>query len=177
MRALYDEMGFGADGNGNINTILTSWQDRMVDRYVEQHFINDTSEQNETLGTVLEFRRQVADIESPLDVLKDSQMSEMFRTMLGIPESTAALDIDRQIKILGDKFDFEKLKDPKEVEKMITRYVAISDALSGVAASTNGAVQLMQSAIDSGSSSSSFVSAVIDIDAIVQSNFSGYKLS
>ncbi len=173
-RDLYNEMGFGTDGVGNLNTILSGWQDRMVDRYVDRQFINTQSEQNNALGTVLEFRNKVADIEDPLDVLKDSRMSEFFRTALGLPASMAGLDIDRQIGILNDKFDFEKLQDPEEVDKMIRRYVAITDATNGIASATSGAVTLMQGAVNFGASN--FLSSVIDIDAINRVGFSGYKL-
>jgi len=162
-KALYKEMGFGTDGVGNLNTILKSWQTRMVDRYVDRQFINAQSEDNETLGTVLEFRRKVSDISGPLDVLKDSGLTELFQTALGLPAQLSGLDIDRQIAILEKKFDFEKLSDPEEIDRLISRYVAISDATKGVSQVENGAITLMQGAVNT---SNSFLSAVIDIGTI-----------
>ncbi|MGR3571021.1 DUF1217 domain-containing protein [Brevirhabdus sp.] len=171
-RALYKEMGFGTDGVGNINTALTAWRGRMVDRFVERQYINSNADQNETLGTALEFRRTAATIETPFDILKDAALSKFFRTALGMPAQTAGLDIDRQAALIDRKFDLSKLKDPAEVEKLIKRYVAISDATDGTASSNNAAVQLMQGAVNS---ASGFVPVVIDITAVVGSNFSAYK--
>lgn len=173
-RALYDEMGFGTDGVGNLNTLNQKWRDGMVDRYIDRLYLNDALEQNQTLGTVLDFRRKVADLEKPLDVLKDRRMSEFFRTTLGLPAAMAGLDLDRQIGILTDRFDFEKLKDPVEVDRMINRYIAISDATKGVASVTSGAITLMQGAVSSGQRGGGFLPAVIDIAAI-QSAGIGYR--
>ncbi|OWU83199.1 hypothetical protein ATO6_20385 [Oceanicola sp. 22II-s10i] len=169
-RALYEEMGFGTDGVGNINTILTRWQDRMVERYVDRHFLNANMEENATLGTALDFRRKVADIEGPLDILKDSKMSKFFRTVYGMPSQMAGLDIDKQIEIINRKVDFEALKDPEEVEKLVTRFIALSDALSGVATANSGALQMLTA-----SATGNFNYAVLDIESVVSSGFSGYK--
>ena len=151
-RDMYQEMGFGKDGQGNINTILTSWQDRMVDRYVERQFINNAWDGNETVATALEFRKVAGDIENPLDILKDRTMTSFFQTVFGLPKQLSGLDIDKQIEIVDAKVDFEKLKDPAEVEKMIRKYVAISDALNGTAASTNAAVQMLSMAANNSQS-------------------------
>jgi hypothetical protein len=166
-KALYKEMGFGTDGVGNINTILKSWQTRMVDRYVDRQFVNAQSEENDTLGTVLEFRRKVDGITRPIDVLKDRGLTEFFQTALGLPKQLSGLDIDRQVAILNKKFDFEKLSDPEEVDRLISRYVAISDATKGVSQVQNGAITLMQGAVNSGNS---FLSAVFDLDAVQRAN-------
>ncbi|WP_163851552.1 DUF1217 domain-containing protein [Pseudooceanicola aestuarii] len=173
---LYDEMGFGTDGEGNINTALTRWQDRMVDRYVERHFLNDTADQNATLGTALEFRRQAAEIESPFDILKDAELTEFFQTAFGLPSAMSGLDIDRQAEIISARIDLTTLKDPDVVEGLIRRYVAISDATSGVASASSGAVQLMAGAVSAASGSGAFVPITIDIEAVSAAGFSGYKL-
>ncbi|MCR8550507.1 DUF1217 domain-containing protein [Salipiger sp. P9] len=170
-KELYNAMGFGTDGEGNINTALNSWRNRVVAKYVDTQYVNDKTDENEALGTVLEFRRKAAEIESPFDILKDTEMSEFFRTILGLPAEMAALDIDRQAAMLTDRIDLATLKDPEEVEKLVRKYVAISDANTDFS-STNGAVQLLSGALSAGSGS--FVPVTIDIEAIA--GFSGYKL-
>lgn len=169
-KALYNEMGFGTDGEGNLNTLLSSWQTDMVDRYVDRLYVNEQSTDNETLGTVLEFRRAVEDISGPLDVLKDEGLTEFFQTALGLPSELSGLDIDRQIEILNEKFDFDTLSDPEAVDKLITRYIAISDATKGITQVESGAITLMASAVSAGNS---FLSATIDI-ATIQNVSTGY---
>ncbi|MBN9887116.1 DUF1217 domain-containing protein [Salipiger abyssi] len=170
-KELYNAMGFGTDGEGNINTALRSWRNRVVDKYIDTQYVNDKTDENEALGTVLEFRRKADEIETAFDILKDPEMSEFFRTILGLPAQMASLDIDRQAEMLTDRFDLKTLKDPEEVEKLVRKYVAISDANSDFT-STNGAVQILSGVANSGSGS--FLPVTIDIEAIA--GFSGYKL-
>ncbi len=166
-RDLNRDMGFLPNDAGNNNTFLTSWQDKMVDRFVERQFINSQADQNETIGTVLEFRNVASSITEPFGFLKNAEMSDFIRTVLGIPSSAAGLDIDRQADMIDKKFDFSKLQDPAEVEKLIVKYVAIKDAQDNTSASTNIAVQLMNAAVNT-SSSGQFVPITIDIESIRQ---------
>ena len=41
------------------------------------------------------------------------------------------------------KVDFDALDDPEQVEKLIRKYVAISEALSGSATANNAALQML----------------------------------
>jgi hypothetical protein len=163
-REMYQEMSFGTDGEGNLNTILNRWQDRMVDRYVERQFINFQDEQNATVGTALEFRRNAGDIESAFDILKNSQMTEFFQTALGLPSALSGLDIDKQAEIINKKFDLETLDDPEVVEKLIRKYVAISDALNGSATANNGALQMLTAT--SNAAAASIISITMSIDRV-----------
>lgn len=79
IKDLYDAMGFGEDGVGNINTILGSWRTKMVDRYVDRIFVNDQAAQNDTVGAALEFRRRAAEIDGPFDVLKNVDTANFMR--------------------------------------------------------------------------------------------------
>ena len=80
-KEMYNELGFGTDGVGNLNTILKSWQNRMVDRYVDRLFVNGQAEQNETVGIALEFRRKVAKID------KSSWLATMRRPTMSTKPS------------------------------------------------------------------------------------------
>ena len=166
---LYTTMGFGTDGIGNINTMLGNWKTRMVDKFIDTQYVNEKADENEALGIALDFRRKAADINTAYDILKDSDISKFVRTVLGLPDAVAALDIDRQAEFIAEKLDLESLKDPAEVEKLVTRYVAISDATSDLTAN-NAALQILSSGVGSGS----FVPVPLDISAVT--GFSGYKL-
>lgn len=163
-REMYNEMGFQEDGQGNINTILKSWQNRMVDRYVERHFMNAADEQNATVGTALEFRAKAGDISNVYEILSDSGLTQFFQTALGLPSQMSGLDIDKQAAILESKLDLEDLNDPEFVEKMIRKYVAISDALSGTATAQNGALQMLTAT--SNSAAQNIISITMSIDKV-----------
>lgn len=142
-REMYNEMGFGTDGEGNLNTILSGWQDRMVDRYVKRQFINTAWEGNETVARALEFREVAGDIDTAYDILTDTTLTKVVQTAFGLPTQLSGLDIDKQVKILNDKIDFDDLDDPEYVEQLLSRYIAISDALSGSATANNAALTML----------------------------------
>ena len=173
-RAMYDELGFGENGVGNINTILKSWQNRMVDRYVDRLFVNDQAEQNETVGIALEFRRKAPEVEGPFDILRDFDMTKFMQTVLGLPSQISALDIDRQAAILEDAYDLTKLQDPAEIERLVQRYVIIADAKNGANVQNNAVVQLMQGAVGIGQGGN-FVPVTLDITQISFTNFRAYR--
>ncbi|EAQ01972.1 hypothetical protein OB2597_20146 [Pseudooceanicola batsensis HTCC2597] len=163
-REMYNELGFGTDGEGNLNTILNTWQNRMVDRYVERQFINFTEEQNETVGIALEFRNKVGDINSVFDILKDNQMTRFFQTALGLPSQMSGIDIDKQAELLESKIDLDTLSDPEVVDKLVRKYVAISDALSGTSTQSNGALQMLTG--NSGNAAASIIEITMNIDPV-----------
>lgn len=146
-----------------------AWQEGIVDRYFETVFLNENNDQNSTVGTVLEFRSKVSEIDSWIDVLKDREIGEFFRTALGLPTQMGTLDIEQQERIFESRYDITKLTDPEEVDALITRYVAISDVLNPPQFATSTAVSLLSSSIGQ------FVPITIDIPAINYSNASLYR--
>ena len=164
-KALYEEMGFGENGEGNLNTNLSSWQDRIVARYVDMAYVNAAAEQNDAVGAALEFRRKAAEVEGPFDILKDAEMATFMRTALGLPTEMVQIDIDRQAEIFEEKYDLTKLQDPEEVEALISRFLLISDAQDTSSIDSNAVVQLMTGAVSAGSGGS-FVPVTIDITAV-----------
>ncbi|CUI98064.1 DUF1217 domain-containing protein [Cognatishimia activa] len=158
---LHAALGFTTeDGAQSPDFSDTSWQEGIVDKFFETRFQIEHNEQNSTVGTVLELRSKVDEIDNWVDVLKDREIGTFFRTALGLPASMATLDIDQQERIFEQRYDIEKLKDPDEVNSLITRYVAISDALNPPQFATSTAVSLL------GNVSGQFVSATIDIPPI-----------
>jgi len=164
-REMYEVLGFGNGGTTNFNTLWSSWREGMVDRYVQRQLINSQADQNETVGVALEFRRKAGEVSSAYDILKDEDLSTVLRTALGIPRETAQIDIDRQADIINGKFDLTKLQDPAEVEKLIRKFVIISDAQNTENLEQNAVVQLMSGAVSAGSGGQ-FVPVTIDITAI-----------
>lgn len=145
---LHGALGFTtAAGPQSPDFTNAEWQQGIIDRYYETVFLNENAEQNATVGTVLELRAKVGEIDSWIDVLKDREIGEFFRTALGLPSEMARLEIEQQERIFENRFDIEKLKDPEEVESLITRYVAISDVLNPPQFATSTAVSLLSSSI------------------------------
>ena len=149
-REMYDTLGFGVDGVGNVNTALNSWREKMVDRYLGQLHLNDVEAQNPIVAAALTFREKAPDVDGPFDILKDAQMTDVMRVVLGLPDQMAQLDVDRQARILTEKYDLSRLKDPEEVERLLRRYTVIKDALTGANVASNPVVTMMAGAVSAG---------------------------
>jgi hypothetical protein len=160
-REMYEALGFEAGGTKNPNTWKPSWQEGVIDRYLETVFINDQKAQNEAVGLALEFRRKAEEIENPFDILKDKDIAKMVRTALGLPEQIAKLDIDKQADMISARLDLATLKDPAEVEKLIRKFVILSDVQDPQRVQQNAAVQLVR-----GVASGGFEPVLFDISAI-----------
>ncbi|MDF1716231.1 MAG: DUF1217 domain-containing protein [Antarcticimicrobium sp.] len=150
-----------------------AWQDGIVDLYFDRAYANGYADQNETVGAVLEFREEVAGIDSWYDVLKNETLTEFFQTALNLPSELSGLDVDKQAGILADKYDLSKLSDPGEQERLISRYVAISDVLNPQGFSAiSAALSILQS---SSSLSSGIIEVTWDIAPVSFSSYSLYR--
>ena len=121
-------------------------QEEVVDLYLATRFEAGISSQNDIVGAALAFRRAAAEIDSPYDVLKDPQTAQVLRRALGLPDAMVRLDVDRQAAMITQRFDLARLSEPEEVEKVVRKFVVISEALSGAGAARSVAVQLLSDA-------------------------------
>lgn len=167
--AIHEALGFTVSGGATVvpDFTDTAWQDEIVDKYFDIQFQNEYNSQNETVGTVMEFRDKVDTFSSWYKVLSDRTMTEFFQTALGMPSQLSSLDIDKQAEMLEKRFSIEKLQDPKEVEGLIARYMIIRDVNNPPAQATSAAIQILNS------NSGQFVPFTLNIDAV---NFSGASL-
>ena len=172
-KEMHTQLGFKDNGTRNSLTDSAAWRTVMINRYVEQRFESAQADQNEKVGTVLEFRRKAGAVKNWFDVLKDPEMTEFMRTSLGVPSSVAGLDIDKQVELFKAKFDITKLQDPAELEKLERKYVAISDAQAGVNSASNVALTLMNAAVSAGAGGQ-FTPITLDISAVTSFRRSSY---
>lgn len=170
---LNDALGFTTSEGAQIPDFSgTAWQESIVDQYYERQYINENTEQNEIVGSVLHFRKEYSEMSTWYNVLADETMTEFFQVALNLPTDISGLDVDKQKTIYEDKFDISKLSDPEERERLISRYVAISEALSpSTSLPGSTALTLLQSS----GSASQIVSITMDISAVSFSSVSLYR--
>lgn len=144
-KEIHDALGFAKPEatRPDFNSII--WQEMIVQRFFDQAFENGVEEQNATVGTVLKFRREAPEINSWFDVLRDRELSSFFRTALGLPDQLAAIDVDLQKKAFEGKLDLSTIMDPKVQDRLINRYMAVSDIQSPPAAASSSALSVLQS--------------------------------
>ncbi|MDF3414837.1 DUF1217 domain-containing protein [Sulfitobacter sp. M57] len=170
-RELHLALGFTTESGPQVPDFTNpAFLDEISDRFYNRQFINTNDEQNSTVGTVLEFRETGGDISSWFEVLGNKKLTNFFQVALGLPTQMSGLDVDRQAEMFKEKFDLADLVDPAERERLITRYVAISDVLNPQGfSSESAAVNILQNSRNNGQ----FVAFTLDIDMV---NFSASRL-
>ena len=163
-REIYKYMNFQDAGKSNPNVTKDSWQEGIINKYLEVQFENNQYEQNPSVGMALYFERKAPGINNWYQVLADKELSGFMRTALGIPESMATTPIEKQKALFEDKYDITKLKSPYEVDKLQTRFAAMYDAQNAgnTAATFSPSNILLNSALNSGF----FAPITIDITSI-----------
>lgn len=148
------------------------WVEAIVQNFYNTAFINENDAQNETVGTVLKFRDKFAGLTSWYNVLKDKDLTQFFQVALSIPTEVSGLDLEMQVKIMDEKFDLTKLVDPKERERLITRYMAISDVLNPQGFNVNSTAL---SVLQNSSLGGQFVPITLDVPTVSYSAISLYR--
>lgn len=111
--------------NGEKTTSEVAAKQPAVDKYMRQTLEQDAGQQNEGVRLALYFARSAHKINNPFDILADKALATVVRTALGLPDSLATADIDRQAKMFEERLDFEDFKDPAKLEKFVTRFTAL----------------------------------------------------
>ena len=174
IREMYESLDFAPGGGPSSNTWKASWQAEMVERFKERQVLNAAAEDNTGAGIALEFKSKAAEVETWFDILKDKDMGKFMRRALGLPDEAIKVDLDRQVELFKSKYDIEKLKDPKEVDKLVSRFAAIYDAVEGVQSQSNTVLQLMQGAVSIGQGGG-FASVTLNIPAITGGGYNAYR--
>ena len=144
-KEIHDALGFAKPeiSRPDFNSIL--WQEIIISKYFDQAFENGVEEQNATVGTVLKFRREAPEINNWFDVLRDRELSSFFRTALGLPDQLAGIDVDMQKKAFESKLDLSTIMDPAVQDRLINRYMAVSDIQNPPAAVSTSALSVLRS--------------------------------
>lgn len=153
LRDLAAAFNFSADGK--INRVpAQSTQSRndilqTEDDYVRQTMESDAGEQNEGVRLGLYFQRKASSIKTPLDILADKALYQVVRTALGLPDSVAQADIDKQESMIAKQLDVADFQDPKKVAQFIARFAAMYDVSNNQATASSPILALFDSGDDS----------------------------
>jgi hypothetical protein len=118
---------FNFERFGETATVFSRAQQGTVDRYLRQTLEEDAGATNEGVRLALYFERKAPEITNMYEILADTALSKVIRTTLGLPDSFATLDIDKQVAFFESKFSIEDLSDPEELSKMMTRFTSLWD--------------------------------------------------
>lgn len=128
---------------GEETTTFSAARKPTIDKYMRQTLEENAGEQNEGVRLALYFGRKAPDIANFYEILADPALSKVMRTALGIPESIAGADIDKQVQMMESKFDIADLQDPKKLEKFMTRFTGMWEVANPSASSPTSAVSVL----------------------------------
>jgi hypothetical protein len=113
--------------HGELATTFTKAQQGVADKYLRQTLEQNAGANNEGVRLALYFQRKASSVTSVTELLGDRALAAVTRTALGMPQSTALLDIDKQIEMFEARLDVKDLKDPVKLAKFIDRFTVLYD--------------------------------------------------
>jgi hypothetical protein len=110
---------------GTSAPLFPAAQQGTVDKYMRQTLEENAGETNQGVRLALYFQRKAPAINNWYDVLADTALSSVVRTALGLPDSIATADIDKQAQMFEQKLDIADFKDPDKLNTFLTRFTSL----------------------------------------------------
>jgi Protein of unknown function (DUF1217) len=118
---------FDFSRHGELATSFTKAQQGVVDKYIRQTLEEKAGADNEGVRLSLYFQRKAPKLTTVTQILADKAVATVVRTALGIPASTALLNIDKQVEQLSKRIDIKDFSDPEKLSKFISRFAVLWD--------------------------------------------------
>ena len=113
------------------------------DFFLRQSMEEEAGADNEAVRLALYFRRMGPDLSSFYDILADPALLNVVQIAVGLPAESGQSNIDVQARTLEKKLDLESFKDPKQLERFISRFIALYDAQNGSSAAMSPALMIL----------------------------------
>ena len=112
---------------GSATTSFSRAQQGVVDAYVRNQVEVDAGAQNEALRLAIYFQREAPKVTSAYGLLADKALLKVTQVVLGIPEASTRMDIDRQKAMIDAKLRVSDLQSPAALDKLLVRFTALWD--------------------------------------------------
>ncbi|MFD1985846.1 DUF1217 domain-containing protein [Mesorhizobium newzealandense] len=116
---------FNFEAYGENATTINPAQQPTVDKYMRQTLEENAGQTNQGVRLALYFDRKAPTITSWYDVLADTALASVVRTALGLPDSFASANIDKQAQLFEQKLDISDFSDPEKLGKFLTRFTSM----------------------------------------------------
>ncbi|MCB8839060.1 DUF1217 domain-containing protein [Aurantimonas sp. VKM B-3413] len=126
------------------------------DFYLQQMLEQEAGNDNEGVRLALYFKRKAPDLKNSYEILADPALLSVVQTALGIPSESSQSDIELQKATIDKRLDLASLDDPRQLEKFVSRFLAMYDLTSGASSAASS-----PAAIILGGSSSSGIAGIL----------------
>ncbi|MCJ2036281.1 DUF1217 domain-containing protein [Methylobacterium sp. J-068] len=119
---------FDFDTYGESTTTLAAATDDTPSAYLRQSLETDAGSDDTGVRLALYFSRVAPTVTTGYGVLADEALSQVVKTVLGLPDVASSDGIARQAATIDARVDFASFKDPDKLERFVQRFTAIWDA-------------------------------------------------
>ena len=167
-------MDFKYEGTANFNTFVKSWQDGVVDKYLEVQFEARQFESSESVGLGLAFERKASSMKTWYHVIADPEFAKTLQVALALPSSMSNMPVEKQKALYESKMSISTLQDPEKVYGLRQKFGALYDAqnASSTANISNPALSIMS---DAAARAGYFNPVTIDISSVAFANLAAYR--
>jgi hypothetical protein len=109
---------------------------RIIDRALTNRFEKAQGEANPGVREAMYFKRMIGSVGDVRQLMSDRVLTAVARGALGLPEKFGLLAFEQQQAILEKRLDFEKFKDPREVNRFVQAYLIKTEGERAPAASS-----------------------------------------
>ncbi|MBE7635213.1 DUF1217 domain-containing protein [Sneathiella sp. P13V-1] len=99
----------------------------LLEGYKTNEFEKFEGQNAEGVRESMYFKRIAGQVEEIPQILADKTLMQVVRVGLGLPESFLSLDYEQQKARLTKEVDLEDFKDPAKIDKMIERYLIMTE--------------------------------------------------
>jgi hypothetical protein len=116
---------FNFEELGENATTYSASQQPVVAGYMRQTLEEDAGQSNQGVRLALYFQRKAPTLNNWYEVLADKALANVVRTALGLPDSFAGADIDKQVQLFESRLDIKDFSDPEKLGKFLTRFTSL----------------------------------------------------
>ena len=123
----------------------SSFLDSLAQKYTQAQFQKTVGDVSDSLRKALYAQQMLPKVTNWYSVIADTNLAAVVHTMLNLPDSFGAVDVDQQVNILKSKMNIADFKDPVKFTKLLNRYVAVASSTETSAVNDpSGLLQLVQ---------------------------------
>ena len=114
--------------SGGTAVTSSTFINQVVQKYMEAQFEVVVGNSSNALREARYASKQLPTVTSWYSVIADKPLADVIQTVLGLPASFGALDVDQQANTLSQRMNIKDFQDPAKLSKLLTQFVAQSGA-------------------------------------------------
>lgn len=112
----------------------TAFANRLESKLAQIRFEHKVDDESPGVRAALRFRALAPKIKSPYDILADPVLRDVVLKATGLPLEIVRQPVESQARLLESRIDFSKLKDENYADKLIKRFLVLSETVQSSSA-------------------------------------------